>query len=104
VIHDYDTEHAHKILTNTHKALSDTGTLFIVDRLIRNKEGPDFAKWLDLQLMICCTGAELRTELEWSGLLKQTGFQLTKVISQKRHDIIIAKKQNTVSFQNHSKL
>jgi len=92
VIHDHDDERAHKILTNTHKALSDTGTLFIVDRLIKNKDGPDFAKWFDLQVMINCTGGKLRTELEWSVLLKQTGFQIMKIIFQKRHDIIIAKK------------
>jgi len=94
VIHDWGDEDAVKMLVNTHKALSDNGTLFIVDRLIRNKEGADFAKWLDLQLMICCAGAGLRTESEWVTLLKKSGFQLTKVIPQKQHDIIIAHKQN----------
>jgi O-methyltransferase domain/Dimerisation domain len=81
IIHDWDDDKALTILKNTRKALADKphGRVIIVDAVVQPGNGPDFAKFLDLEMLVLPGGKE-RTEEEFRNLLSAAGFQLNRVI------------------------
>ena len=78
ILHDWDDEHAGRILANCRRAMSSGAKLFIVDAIM--PEDPPFTlAALDLQMMVVLGGKQ-RTEPEYRALIEQEGFRLTKVV------------------------
>jgi O-methyltransferase domain len=60
--------------------IAEPGTkLLIVDTVIGARNEHEFAKILDMQMLVHCPGKE-RTQTEWKELLHAAGFQLTRVV------------------------
>ncbi len=81
IIHDWNDEKAVTILKNVHRALAGkkNGKLILLEALIAHTDMPDFAKFLDLEMLLMPGGRE-RTESEFRALLEQSGFKLARVI------------------------
>lgn len=84
IIHDWDDEHAHRILSNC-RAVIDRGPdgrggkLLIVDAVITGRNEPDFGKLLDLEMLLVPGGKE-RTADEFAALMAGAGWRLTRII------------------------
>jgi O-methyltransferase domain/Dimerisation domain len=88
VIHDWDDEHAAKILFNCRQAMHSDGTLLVVDRIVGPPNQPDQAKLLDLEMMVIPGGLE-RSEPEWQKLFATSGFRLERIIPLPTHQSIL---------------
>jgi hypothetical protein len=79
IIHDWNDEQSLTILRNIHRAAPPGGKLLIVESVIRPGNDPDFAKLLDLTMLVIPGGQE-RTEDEYRRLLAAGGFGLERII------------------------
>jgi hypothetical protein len=79
IIHDWDDEHALKILQNCHSAMAENGKLLLVEEVILPGNEPSFGKLVDLNMLVMAGGGE-RTEAEYRALFAVAGFTLTNVI------------------------
>ncbi len=87
IIHDWNDEHAIKILVNCRKALKKDGTILLIEQVM---EKPYNASGLfyDLHMQVMLGGAE-RTEKEFCDLLDAAGLELNLIIPTKSHAKII---------------
>lgn len=88
VIHDWDDEHAAKILKNCHSVMPQNGKLLLVELVIPEGNKPFFGKFLDLDMMVM-GGARERTESEYRKLFAAAGFKLTRIISMTSPESVI---------------
>ena len=81
IIHDWDDERAAAILSNIRKALDGKpqGRVILLEAVLAAGNAPDFAKLLDLEMMLFPGGRE-RTAEEFGALFNRAGFTLTKVV------------------------
>jgi len=79
IIHDWSDAEAIQILRNCRRAISDQGKLLVVEFVIKPSNEPDFAKWLDLTMLVLLTGRE-RTKEEFRDLYAAAGFRLARII------------------------
>jgi SAM-dependent methyltransferase len=79
IIHDWDDEHATKILKNCRRAMRPDSKLLVVDRVVGPPNQPDQAKLFDLEMMVNPGGLE-RSEPEWRRLFGMSGFRLERTI------------------------
>jgi hypothetical protein len=79
IVHDWDDDRAVRILTNCRRAMDLQSKLLLVESVIRPDNEPSLGKVMDLAMLAVTGGAE-RTEPEYRGLLKASGFRLVRVI------------------------
>lgn len=79
IIHDWDDEHAVRILASCQKSLPPGAPLLLVEMLIPEDNSPSPAQPMDLNMLVMLSGRE-RTTQEYSDLLEATGFHLERVI------------------------
>ena len=79
VLHDWDDAHARQILTSVRRAAPAHARLLIVEAVVSVEPGPAFGKTLDV-IMLAITGGRERTEAEYAALLRETGFELERVV------------------------
>jgi ribosomal protein RSM22 (predicted rRNA methylase) len=80
ILHDWDDEKALKILQNCRKAMRKDSTLIIVENILKDDENePDFAKFLDINVL-ALMGGRVRTIEECRSILGNVGLKLTRVI------------------------
>ena len=81
IIHDWDDERAVAILSNIRKALEGKpqGRVILLEAVLAAGNAPDFAKLLDLEMMLFPGGRE-RTAEEFGALFNRAGFTLTMVV------------------------
>ncbi|MGB2666566.1 MAG: methyltransferase [Candidatus Acidiferrum sp.] len=79
VIHDWDDEHAEKILTNCRRAVPKDGALLLVEWTLHEGNLHAAGKLLDV-IMLVMTGGKERTAEEYSQLLARSGFRLNQVV------------------------
>ena len=81
IIHDWDDERAVTILSNIRKALDGKpqGRVILLEAVLAADNAPDFAKLLDLEMMLFPGGRE-RTAKEFGELFDRAGFTLTTVV------------------------
>ena len=78
-LHNWSDEDCLRILTNIY-AVAEPGTkLLVIDTVIGARNEHDFAKILDIQMLVHFRGKE-RTQAEWKELLHAAGFELTRVV------------------------
>jgi hypothetical protein len=80
ILHDWSDEDCLRILKNIYAAAEPGTKLLIVDTVIGARNEHQFAKILDIQMLVHLPGKE-RTQAEWKELLHAAGFQLTRVIA-----------------------
>jgi hypothetical protein len=81
IIHDWDDEHSHRLLTNCFNSMDGSGRLICVDSVLPplGDTGATPAKFLDLLMMSAIRGKE-RTLKQWEELYRSAGFRITNVI------------------------
>lgn len=79
VVHDFDDDRAVAILANVRRHMPRGATLLLMESVVPPGNSPDFAKTLDLDMMIFVGGRE-RTEREFATLLDRAGFRMTRIV------------------------
>jgi len=82
IIHDWDDERATTILKNIRAAMNRGGRVILLDSVVSPGNQPDFAKMIDLEMLLMPGGRE-RTEQEFRELFARSGFPLTRIIPTK---------------------
>ena len=82
IIHDWDDDRAATILKNIRTAMNPGGRLILLDSVVTVGSQPDFAKIIDLEMLLMPGGRE-RTEEEFGDLFARAGFKLTRIIPTK---------------------
>ena len=79
VIHDWDDEHAVRILDNCRRAMAPNGKVLVVEMVLPSKDEPRFAALLDLNMLVMNGGRE-RTEEDFRALFDAAGLQVTRLV------------------------
>lgn len=79
VIHDWDDDQALTILRNVRTAITDGGTVLLLELVLPEGAAPHPGMLLDLEMLVQAGGRE-RTASEYSDLLARAGFRVTRVI------------------------
>jgi hypothetical protein len=79
VIHDWDDEHAIRILDNCRRAMAQNGRVLVVEMVLPSRDESSFAALLDLNMLVMNGGRE-RTEDEFRQLFDAAGLQITRLI------------------------
>jgi hypothetical protein len=79
VIHDWNDEDAHKILSQCRRAVPKNGALLLVEFNLPEDNSGARSKFVDINMMVL-TGGRERTVPEYSSLLKDAGFRLNEVV------------------------
>jgi hypothetical protein len=77
VLHDWDDAQSTNIVQNSAKALTEGGSLLIVEKVIQPGNEPSFVKLLDLNMM--AIGGKERTERQYRHLLDRAGIPLHQI-------------------------
>jgi hypothetical protein len=80
VIHDWDDEHALRILGNIRAAISDGGKLVLVEFVMPPGDAFHHAKFMDLSILVLTESGRERTEAEYRDLCAAAGFMFTRVV------------------------
>jgi hypothetical protein len=78
VIHDWDDDASRKILRGIRRAAPEGATLLLIEALLRNQSSPNWPTTLDIVMLTI--GGRQRTLEEYSALLRESGFALTREI------------------------
>jgi hypothetical protein len=78
VIHDWDDEASRKILGAVGRAARADATLLLIEALLPNESAPNWPTTLDMVMLTI--GGRQRTLREYSDLLRDSGFALTRDI------------------------
>lgn len=79
VIHDWDNEGAHTILTNCRRAVPEDGVLLLIEYIVPEGDSVSAAKTADIAMMLL-TGGKERTLEEYRELLAGAGFRVHGVL------------------------
>lgn len=79
IIHDWSDAEALTILRNIRAAVTDGGKLVLLEMVLPERASSFIGHLLDLEMLLMVSGRE-RTRSEYEQLLRQAGFQLTRVI------------------------
>jgi hypothetical protein len=79
IVHDWDDEHATRLLHNCHQALPPAGKLLLVEMVVPADNQPSPAQAMDLNMLVLLGGRE-RTEEEFERLLQPAGFRMERII------------------------
>lgn len=79
VIHDWDDEKAHKILSNCRRAVPNDGALLLVEFGLAEGNQPSPGKLIDVAMLVL-TGGRERTTDEYRDLLGSAGFRLNRAV------------------------
>jgi hypothetical protein len=79
IIHDWNPEQCHTILSNCRKAIKPTGKLLIVEMVLPEGDTPHPGKMLDIMMLVGAGGQE-RTPSEYEALLSKAGFRMVRVV------------------------
>jgi len=78
IIHDWDDAKCARILGHCRDAMAPGGRVLVVDRVIAPGNGPDWSKWLDINMLVGPGGQE-RTRSEFAALFEGAGLALVAV-------------------------
>ena len=82
ILHDWDDDHAVKILKTVRRAIADDGKLAVVEIVLPPHNEPHIGPLVDLNMMVMTGGTE-RAENEYRDLLAAAGFRLDQVVGTK---------------------
>jgi hypothetical protein len=80
VIHDWDNERSHRILTKCREVMKPGNKLLIIERMLAAGDEPDPTKFFDLEMLILTAGGRERSEAEFRELFAGAGFELTRIV------------------------
>jgi ubiquinone/menaquinone biosynthesis C-methylase UbiE len=88
IIHDWTDEQCHTILGHIRKVMPAHGRLLVIEMVIKPRNEPQPAKWLDLNMLVLPGGRE-RTEAEYRDMYAKAGFRLERVVPTPTENSVI---------------
>jgi hypothetical protein len=79
IIHDWNPEQCLTILSHCRRAMTPSGRLLLVEMVLPEGDTPHPGKMLDM-VMLALPGGEERTASQYSDLLHQADFEMTRVV------------------------
>lgn len=79
IIHDWTDEQCQTILGHIRQVIPKSGRVLVIETVIKPRNEPQPAKWLDLNMLVIPGGRE-RTEPEYAELYAKAGFRLVRVV------------------------
>lgn len=79
VIHDWDDEQSVALLRSVRTAIAPRGKVLLFELVLPEGAPPHLGMLIDLEMLVTAGGME-RTEAQYSKLLSQAGFRLTRVV------------------------
>ena len=79
VLHDWDDDRCVTILANCRRVMPPDGRLLVVEVLIEPGNEPDYAKYLDVNMLVLLSGCE-RMEAAYRRLFEKAGFALARTV------------------------
>ena len=79
VIHDWDDEHAVRILDNCRRAMAPNGKVLVVEMVVPAERESPLSTLLDLNMLVM-TGGRERTETDFRRLFDAAGLTLTRIV------------------------
>jgi hypothetical protein len=79
ILHDWMDVDALRILKNIRAVIPSGGRLLLVESVVPAGNEPHPAKWIDIEMLVSPGGKE-RTSGEWTTLLAEGGFRLSRII------------------------
>jgi hypothetical protein len=79
LMHDYDDPDCIRILSNVRRAMKSTARVLVLEAPLPSDDSPGPGRWLDLQVMVLCSGRE-RTVEEYAALFVKAGLRLNRTV------------------------
>jgi O-methyltransferase domain len=79
VLHDWDDEHALRILRSVHRASQPGARVAVIEYLLPAEPGPSYVHLMNLLMLVALGGRERASE-EYAKLLDEAGFRLERTI------------------------
>ncbi|CEK11082.1 methyltransferase [Legionella hackeliae] len=73
VLHDFNDDFMHQILSNCYRQMPEDATLFIAEQVLPDNEGPHPNKTMDIVMMVLLGGRQ-RSLSEWQKSIEPAGF------------------------------
>ena len=90
ILHDWDDDHAERILKSCRRAMSNTSKLVLVEFVLQEHESREREVREDL-FMLVVTGGRERTEEQFHALLARANLQLSRIVpTQGRRSVLEA--------------
>lgn len=80
ILHDWNDADSVRILKAIHTAAAPGSKLLLVEAILEEGNTPQFAKILDIEMLVMTPGGHERTLPEWKGLLEASGYRFTRVV------------------------
>lgn len=80
ILHDWSDDDCLRILKTVHTAAKSRAKLLVVESVLASSNEPQFAKIVDIEMLVQTRGGRERTRSEWQNLLVAGGFRLSRVI------------------------
>jgi O-methyltransferase/methyltransferase family protein len=80
ILHWRSDEDSARILRAVHASAGPGARLLLVEAIVEASNEPQFAKTLDIAMLVLSNGGKERTRVEWQGLLSACGFRLSRVV------------------------
>ncbi|MEI6173536.1 MAG: methyltransferase [Bacteroidota bacterium] len=80
IIHNWGDERSAELLTKIRQSMNPGSLLLIIEMIVPSGIEPSLAKLLDIQMMATMFGGKERTEGEFASLLKNSGFEIQRII------------------------
>lgn len=88
VLHDWSDEESARILAAIRRGAPAEAKLLLLEAVIGLRDGFDFGKDLDIEMLVMTTGRE-RAEAEWTRVLAEGGWRLTRIIPARGMSAVI---------------
>jgi hypothetical protein len=88
VLHDWSDAESAQILAQIKRTAPAGAKLVLIEAVIGLSDGFDFGKDLDIEMLVMTTGRE-RTAEEWTAVLAEGGWRLTRILPSRGMSAVI---------------
>ena len=81
IVHDWDDEHARRILGNVRAAMPTGGRVIVVDSVMPDHDRADFSKQFDVLMLVLTGSGRERTRAEFDRLFASAGLRVNRDIT-----------------------
>jgi len=79
ILHDWSDDDSIRILSNCRRAMTAGGRVLIIEHVMPEQSVPDFARFMDMNMLVLTEGGRERTKQEFSQLLAAADLELRTV-------------------------
>jgi hypothetical protein len=80
IVHDWSDADCIRILRNCRQSMAKGGRVLIIEHVVPEESGPDFANYMDLNMLVMTSGGRERTQREFAQLLAGAGLRLRAAV------------------------